>query len=211
MSTIVKSFQVFVPALHEAAVHVAQPPLRGRDKRDADADQNPGGCLLAEHGLQHEEQQERHSERSSRDEVLHPCTHVLAAAYLGVQVKGLVVVHSQLEHAAVHGTGDKHKPGGAHQRGHLARYHARNHQRERDDKGQAIQDILGTQQRVYRLLPAHQAVDVVALIAHEGREEQDAEDDVIVEHEEVAHASVVDVGEADGEAEYQYERRDGVE
>jgi len=212
LPAVAEAFQVLVAALHEAAVDVLQPQARGEYEAQAYDYQHDVGHGFAQPHLEPGIEQQRHAEGGEGDDVLQSCAHVLAVGQLGVQVQRAAVVHGQLEEAAVDGSRREQGPGQAADDRQLARHHGGYHQHEGYQDGHAVEYVFGAQQRVDGLLAAHQAVYVVAFVAHDAEQEHDAEDDVVVDHDEALHAGgVVDVAEAEHEAEGHDDEDDGAQ
>ncbi len=182
-------------------VDVSQPEARGGDECDADKDEDDGHGAFVEQRLKRVQQNQRQAESRKRDEVLHSRPHV-ALGHRVIHVHRLVVVDGHLEHAEVDKTGDEEEPRKAGQQRDLSHHDGRYHQQERDNLPAGVDGIFGLQQSVNALLAAHQPVYVVALIAHDGAQEEDAEKDEVVHHEEAFHPSLIGVGKGDKHAEH---------
>ena len=159
--------------------------------------------------MQHAEQHHGHEEgRELHHHLIIVVFHAALANEFRVQRHGLLVIYGHLKQQEILESGGEDGIRQEHQNRPFPREYRGQHQHERQQENGRAEDVFRVEQLQDVFAAHHQAVDVVAFVAHNARELHRAENHKVVDAPEICHQlAVIDVGEGDDDAEHENECR----
>ena len=205
LSTVPEPVHIVIPTFHKSFVYITKPQWVQQHPNQSDGDHRTGSHMVVEalHQCIHDQHGQEQGSAS------HQHLHFGVASGLGqflIQMDGYVVIDRQLEDEGEHGACRKQQASQCSQPRDFSLHDGHQREEQRDNQHQALIIVLRLEQRQHRFSTHHQAIDVIALHTHDGRQGHHPKASKAIHADEHLHEwpVVINIGKGEESAQHQH-------